>query len=203
MRTIVKLHGTSGAGKSFVAHQLLKAFPENRMSLTFDGKEEAQVIYCGLSTPLYILGKYNTTCGGCDALHASVQIELLHKYAALGHVLYEGLLASEYYGKLGEASEKYGANHIFAFLDTPIETCIERIMRRRRAAGNTKPLNEDNTRGRVRKIAMLQAKLSRMGRTVVSIDHRDSVAQVFKLFESGDGMPQHLTNMYDNARCTR
>jgi thymidylate kinase len=33
----------------------------------------------------------------------------------------------------------------FAFLDTPLSTCISRVRKRRKAAGNTKPFNPENT----------------------------------------------------------
>jgi len=112
-----------------------------------------------MDRPIYVLGKYTAQCGGCDTMLAEEQIDLIHKYAPLGHVFYEGLLASEYYGALGKASEMYGDGHIFAFLYTPIEVCIERIQARRLKKGNTKPLNEENTRGRVAKIKRLQWRL--------------------------------------------
>jgi len=119
-------------------------------------------------------------------LTAGQQIELIHFYAPRGHVFYEGLLGSEYYGKLGAASEQYGDKHVFAFLDTPIEVCIERVKARRLAKGNTNPLNEENTRNRVRKILMLKQKLTNQGRVVVDIPYLTAGEEVFKLFQEGD-----------------
>lgn len=185
---IVKLHGTSGAGKSTIAWRFLKEFPSVAL-LGPAGKIEAyQVTVDDWKLPLYILGRYATQCGGCDTLKADEQIELLHKYAPMGHVLYEGLLASEYYGKLGEASERYGTAHVFAFLDTPIDLCIERIKQRRKEAGNDKPLNEENTRGRIKKIEALQRKLKMVyDRRVIILDHRHAYDGVFMLFGDADG----------------
>jgi len=183
---ILKIHGTSGSGKSTIAWTFLKSFPVT-MWTNGVGKVEAYEVDAGLDKPLYILGKYTTQCGGCDTLTADEQIELLHKYAPLGHVLYEGLLASEYYGRLGEASAQYGDDHVFAFLDTPIETCIERVKSRRLAAGNTKPLNEDNTRGRIKKIEALKRKLKTVfGRRVVDLDHTIAYDQCYALLEDND-----------------
>lgn len=180
---IVKLHGTSGAGKSTVAWRFLKQHAWEPCQ-TEHGRAY-KLIVPDFSKPLYILGKYETQCGGCDTLNADQQIELLHQYAPLGHVLYEGLLASEYYGRLGTASEPYGDDHVFAFLDTPIEVCIERVKARRLAAGNTKPLNEENTRGRIKKIEALKRKLQTMyKRRVVTIDHNFAYEEVYNLFRS-------------------
>jgi len=181
--TIIKLHGTSGAGKSTIAWKFLKDYP-NVARTSEVGKIEAyDVRVPEFAQPLYILGRYTTQCGGCDTLSADQQIDLLHQYAPEGNVLYEGLLASEYYGRLGEASERYGKDHIFAFLDTPIELCIERIKARRLAAGNEKPLNEDNTRGRIKKIEALKRKLvSIYGRQVVTVPHLDAFNFVKALY---------------------
>jgi predicted ABC-type ATPase len=174
---LVKLHGTSGSGKSTVARYLMK------QGLSIPEGKAYRVDMFQLEKPLYILGLYNSQCGGCDTLTALEQIALIHKYAPVGHVFYEGLLGSEYYGKLGEASERYGKDHVFAFLDTPIEICIARVIARRLAKGNTKPLNEDNTRNRIYKIASLRAKLIKTGRNVVDIDHNQANIQILDLFK--------------------
>jgi hypothetical protein len=184
---IIKLHGTSGAGKSTIAWTFLKNFPVTMRTNSMGKVEAYQVDLPGFKRPLYILGKYTTQCGGCDTLNADEQISLLHKYAPEGHVLYEGLLASEYYGRLGEASAQYGDNHVFAFLDTPIEVCIERIKGRRFLAGNTKPLNEENTRGRVKKIEALKRKLKTVyGRRVVDLDYVNGYSRVYAILKDAD-----------------
>jgi len=177
---LIKLHGTSGSGKSTVARFLMA------QGLTIPEAKAYRVDMLQLEKPLFILGTYNTQCGGCDTLTALEQIDLIHKYAPRGHVFYEGLLGSEYYGKLGEASERYGRDHVFAFLDTPIELCIERVKARRLAKGNLKPLNEDNTRNRIYKIASLRSKLIRTGRNVVDIDHHQANIQIFDLFKASE-----------------
>jgi hypothetical protein len=51
---------------------------------------------------LYIIGPYETPCGGCDAIQPYGLIPgLIRKYAARGHVLFEGLLIGDCYGKVG------------------------------------------------------------------------------------------------------
>ena len=173
---LVKLCGTSGSGKSTVARSLLERGVVSKLSHAY------RVDIDELDKPLYILGLYVTECGGCDTLTAGQQIDLIHKYARLGHVFYEGLLGSEYYGKLGEASELYGRDHIFAFLDTPIEECIKRVKQRRWKAGNRKPFKEENTRNRVTKIHSLRMRLKGSGRHVVDIDWKNANEQVYNLF---------------------
>lgn len=190
---IIKLHGTSGAGKSTVARGIMEA---GRLWECYGPKMEAyKVEIPGFHLPITILGKYNSQCGGCDTLLASEQIELLHKYAPEGHVFYEGLLASEYYGKLGTESERYGDGHIFAFLYTPIDICIERIKARRALKGNVKPLDESNTRGRVKKIERLQWKLEHeFYRPTRILNWENPVKDVLEIFRHHD---QHYSPKSD------
>jgi len=143
--------------------------------------------------PLYILGLYNSQCGGCDTLTAGQQIALIEYYAPRGHVFYEGLLGSEYYGKLGACSEQYGEEHVFAFLDTPIEVCIERVKARRLAKGNTTPLNETNTRDRIYKIQRLKDKLIKNNRNVVTLEYLQANTQALNLYRKSENVESKAT----------
>lgn len=181
---IVKLHGTSGSGKSSIARGLMA----KAKKLYFYGEEkrpQAYELHMGWKAPLYILGPYTNTCGGMDAISDFMEQEsLLKYYADEGHVFYEGLLISTYYGAMGKLTEKWGNEHVFAFLNTPMELCIERIKARRLERGNTKPLNEENTRNRQKPIDSLQRKLVQMGRRVEVIQwDNDPVGQIARLYE--------------------
>jgi hypothetical protein len=186
---IVKLHGTSGSGKTTVAREIMSRAAHVRPIMNVRGKPEAYECMLGiLNKPIFILGPYNATCGGLDGLSdVNDHIRLLHSAASYGHVFYEGLLGSEYYGRIGKESERYAGDHIFAFLDTPIEVCIDRVKARRLARGNTKPLNEENTRGRVAKINRLYERLAQeLGRVSVIIDHTKATPQVLALYLEND-----------------
>lgn len=183
---IVKLHGNSGSGKTTLARMLMKLGAVKHLG---DAKrpEAYQVDIEGISEFLFILGPYTNTCGGLDSIGTWKEAAgLLHRYQAEGHVFYEGLLASTYYGSFGKETERYGDSHIFAFMDTPIEVCIERIKKRRLAAGNTKPLNEENTRNRERPINNVRAKCVALGRRVVTIRYDDQpLDQLISLYTGG------------------
>lgn len=179
---IVKIHGTSGSGKTTLAREFLTSTKPFKNA---KGKIEYYQTQSPSGRSLYVLGSYENICGGCDGLSPTDTIELLHKTAILGDVLYEGLIISEYYGKVGEASERYRKEHVFAFLDTPIELCIERVKKRRLQMGNTKPFNEQNTRERVRKIDMLRKRLQFMGRPVVILNYERAEEQLRALLQNG------------------
>lgn len=146
MKLAIKLHGTSGAGKSTVVRELMRDDPNP----TLYGDPKRPDAYCikwpNFKHPLYVLGPYTNTCGGLDAIGKfDRHIELFNEYAPLGHLIYEGMPQSGFYGRIGEASEVYGENHIFAFMDTPIDTCIDRVAQRRKEKGNLTPLDPKNT----------------------------------------------------------
>lgn len=186
---IIKLHGTSGSGKSTVARGLMERSQLPPMPLGTGNRPEAyKVKLSNVGADLYILGPYTSPCGGLDCItEASDHIKLLDYYSEFGHVFYEGLLGSEYYGKIGQFSEKFGSEHIFAFLDTPIEVCIDRIKARRLAAGNTKPLNAFNTRGRVAKIERLRFRLEHeLNRHTVTIPYQDAIEAVHKIYRESE-----------------
>jgi energy-coupling factor transporter ATP-binding protein EcfA2 len=183
--TIVKLLGNSGSGKTTIARAIM-ALDKGTTAIGNPTRPEAyECRPKGVGRSIFVLGPYTNTCGGLDSVatwrHAA---DLLHKYAPLGHVLYEGLLTSTYYGGFGAETERYGNDHIFAFLDTPLEVCIARIKARRLAAGNAKPLNETNTRNREKPIDNVCRKVTALGRRVVFIKHDgDTTRQVLELFK--------------------
>lgn len=181
---IVKLHGNSGSGKTTVARGLM----DLATLVTPMGNPRRPDAYGlnipKLTRPLYILGPYTNTCGGLDSIDTwKKAAELLHEYAVHGHVFYEGLLSSTYYGSFGKETERYNNDHIFAFMDTPLEVCIERVKARRLQAGNIKPFNEENTRDRQQPIDNVRKKVTHLGRPVVIINHaHDPVAQILALY---------------------
>lgn len=184
--TIVKIHGTSGAGKTTVVRNIME-FATDITPLGHNPKrpEAYKMRLPAVVQDVFVLGPYENTCGGMDGVSTQrEQIDLIERYAELGHVIYEGLLMSTFYGGLGMAMEKYGRDHIWAFLNTPIDVCIDRIQQRRLAAGNNKPLNESNTRGRLKPISSLQQKLTRRGSHVVELDYLNQPGdQIIDLLE--------------------
>src|SRR3972149_669181 len=147
---ILDIRGTSGSGKSYVAHQLLsQAFRVGLLLLDGGTREHAYALrLIGVPRPVILLGRYQSPCGGVDALRVSQDdiCNLVRRYATQGHVLFEGLLVSHLYSRYRDlARELSWASYRFAFLDTPLEVCLERVQARRIARGTATELNPKNT----------------------------------------------------------
>jgi hypothetical protein len=130
-----------------------------------------------------VLGRYGNACGGCDTIKTQQEIiDRVEFFSSNGcNVWLEGLILSTIYGSVGAYSEKFGNAWVFAYLQPPIEECIRRIKARRAEAGNLKPLNETNTRARVKTIERNKEIVLSHGRRVVELDWRDPLPALLKI----------------------
>jgi len=189
---LIKLHGTSGSGKTTAARELMSfGAPRYPLPIFKNRPEGYRVQLPDLKKPLFILGPYETTCGGLDALgEADDHIALLLKYGPQGHVFYEGLLQSGFYGRIGTASEQFGDDHVFAFLDTPLEVCLERVIKRREARGTKTAFNPDNTIDKYRAIIRLKYRLDHGDKCPVRktavINHRNPGLKLLDLYHASE-----------------
>lgn len=184
---IIKLHGCSGAGKTTVARALMATATEV-MTITPEGTNKPEA-YClsleGYSDPVFVLGSYANNCGGMDTVpSAEKAIELVHYYHKSGHILHEGLLQSTYYGAMGKDSEQFGDDYIYAFLNTPILVCLDRVTRRRDVQGSKNKFNPQLTIDKYNTIERLKNRCTLNGRRVVEFDYQaDPVGQLHTLFK--------------------
>lgn len=190
MNKIIKLHGCSGAGKTTVARAIMSCadvIDEVEVERK-PGKMYPEAYVCTLPmliTPVAILGSYKNNCGGMDSYPSDAPsiTKLIDIYYGMGvHVFFEGLLLSTYYGGVGKYLEKYGDNAIFAFMDTPILTCLDRITRRRDVMQSKNKFNPQLTIDKYNTIEHLKKKCEQNGRRVVEIKYDvDPVKQISHL----------------------
>lgn len=179
---IIKLHGCSGAGKTTLARDMFLFADkvdevEVEMGKSNALKPEAYVLKLpNLNTPLAILGSYRNNCGGMDSYPSDAPsiIRLIDAYHTLGvHVLFEGLLLSTYYGAVGKWMEQFGDSSIYAFLDTPVITCLERVTHRRDVQQSKNKFDPSKTVEKYNTIEHLKKKCEQNGRRVVTIKHNE------------------------------
>lgn len=179
---IIDIRGTSGSGKTTVARAVLGAGSAVPIRGDSDGgffgtgKPECyEVIIPNVPKRVYVLGSYEQTCGGCDSIGTQDEIcDLVRKYSQQGHVVMEGLLMSHLFGRyLALDRELDPLTYVWAFLDTPLELCLERVQARREARGVAKkPFNPKNTTQKWHDIRRVREKALKESRDVRDLDHR-------------------------------
>lgn len=172
---ILRIAGTFGSGKTTAMRDFLNGYPGE--TLTSGGKiagYRLDLSQAGISAPVFVVGKYDNTCGGTDAIKTQAEIaEKILKAHPLGHVLYEGALvsASGLAGQVTQAVHATGCD-VYTFLDTPLKTCIERVKQRRLSAGNEKEFDPKNLEDKFKSVVNCYHNLRAEGYDVRPIDHR-------------------------------
>jgi len=188
---IIKLHGCSGSGKTTIARSIF-TYALNVTEVTPEGSKKPEAYLCelpGYNEPVCVLGSYKNNCGGMDSFSSvpSDIINAIDAYHEMGHVFFEGLLLSTYYGAVGVHLESFGDDSIAAFLDTPILTCLERVTHRRSVNGSKNKFNPQNTVDKYSIIERLKHKCETNKRRVYTFKHdEDPIAQINTLYQTGN-----------------
>lgn len=147
MNRIVNIRGANGSGKTAIVRRFLDRLPNEALGEVRRPKGyRVDAREWGILTPIYVVGSYENTCGGTDGINTQEEIaDRIVKAHEFGHVLVEGLLMSKSSdgGHVAPIMRSLGA--VFAFLDTPWEVCLERVLSRRAAARNDKPFDPEKT----------------------------------------------------------
>lgn len=150
---IINPRGTSGSGKTWLVRQICDLYGWKRRQM-FHQQGRRQPLYYRLKHPgdgldLYVLGHYETACGGCDTIPKLDEIyrhiDILARY---GDVLYEGLLVSAEFNRAADLADHHDL--VVLELSTPLERCLENVNARRAARGKEEPVNPKNTESKHR-----------------------------------------------------
>ncbi|MFM7009730.1 MAG: hypothetical protein ACKO0Z_10430 [Betaproteobacteria bacterium] len=187
---ILRIAGTFGSGKTTA----MRGFFNYPHTVLMSGKKiagyQVDASAAGITQPIFVVGKYDNTCGGTDAIKTQAEIaEKILKAHPLGHVLYEGALvsASGLAGQVTQAVHPTGCD-VYAFLDTPQELCVERVKGRRLAAGNDKEFDPKNLIDKFESVVNCYKNLRKEGSYDVRlIDHTDphpALVEIIKEYEN-------------------
>lgn len=176
---IVNIRGTSGSGKSTLMRLLMEAHggkvPWMGPDPTATTSKERILGYVTGDGNIGVPGRYETDCGGCDSI--KTQDEAQRRVAELAqhhpHVVFEGLLISHIYGRWAEMADEYPDQWAFAFLDTPLDTCVARVAERRARKGNFKEFDTTNTVQKWHDSLRVSAKARADGHRVVVLPWQD------------------------------
>lgn len=130
-----------------------------------------------------VLGRYTTVCGGMDTVtDAATRLAMVERWCTKAErgslVLFEGLFTGNTYGAMGELSERSAVPWIYAFMDTPFDVCVQRVLTRRQARGDDRPF--DPAKGGkgielvYRKCLSVARRAAEHGHSVYNIDHTQS-----------------------------
>jgi hypothetical protein len=184
--------GTNGSGKTTVATALVPPKESERLVL-FETKTKAgrpkDVIGYRSAENVILVGRYDTACGGCDGI--STQDEIVQAIAA-AHALapraivYEGLLISGLYGRYFELARYYqsmtGMRHVMAFLDTPLDLCIQRTRERTQKPPTWDP---SNVQSKHRAVRRCRERAIADGLHVVDLPHDDPITAAREVLFNG------------------
>ena len=172
-KMIIQIRGTSGSGKSTVMRKVMEHFT---LEPVYREKRKQPLYYKDDGYHLTVLGHYESPCGGCDTIgSAHAVFELVQQLVLFKHTVCEGLLLSE---DVKWSSQMRDLRVVY--LTTPVEQCLANIRKRRAEAGNTKELNEHNTRNRVGVIERSRVKLSEAGILCRRMSSDQAVSSIVK-----------------------
>lgn len=145
---VCNVRGTSGSGKTTLVRDIM-ALGQVLPLGDNPKKPVAYQLSIPSYSPIFVLGSYENVCGGMDGVKTQEEIcDRIRQFAPLGHVLVEGLLMSTLFSKYVSLDRELlaqGVPTIWAFLDTPLDVCLDRVRARREARGTVTPLNTKNT----------------------------------------------------------
>ena len=187
---ITNLRGTSGSGKSTVGHYLVDTYKGEEIYEDGWNKTKPRLVGYKLPGGLTVLGSYRAAGGGADTFSPRDQLpQLIRNHAEQAeHIFFEALVISSTVPKYVDLADelKFTNPFVFAFLDTPVDLCIQNVYTR----NGGKPIKEDNIRGHHRYMTRVAQRLRDAHQSVVAIDHTDAFAQVEQLMRNGGWQPE-------------
>ncbi|HEY7248689.1 MAG TPA: DUF5131 family protein [Xanthobacteraceae bacterium] len=187
-KLVVNVRGTNGSGKSTVVRTLIRRYGATPLygALGRSNPEAYQFKIPTVADPVFVIGPYEGTTPGCDRIeNTDVLLDLIKKYQQIGHVIFEGMVVSTYYGKVGSSLERWRDRSLIVFLDTPVEVCIERVEARRSVSRHrtTKPF-ETGLRQKFATIAGLKEKMIAAGIRTITVSSTDAPSAIVRELSS-------------------
>ena len=198
MNIVVNIRGTSGSGKTTVVRKFLelphRVLTRPKPTQRNPNKQEVMgyevdASSVGVTKPVYVIGSYENVCGGCDTIPTQQEAadRAVAAWGSGGHVLMEGLLASAA-GMAGAVTMTLPKDHtVYGIMDTPLQTCVDRVMARRAARGETKPFNPANTEMKYQQTFSTAKSLYDNGynvKTINGVSGFQDVVDILKYYET-------------------
>lgn len=204
---IINIRGTNGSGKTFLTRQLIGPEPAQldlvnyQTPLKAGGFREKFVEGWG-GTDFLAIGSYKQGCGGMDTIP---NFQLQQQAVAVAatwvkngkpitgehpeNIICEGVLASTVAGSWLEFFSRMqteGWPVIVAYLDTPLELCLERITARQIAAkGEAREIKVDLVKNKIKAIEATRDKFKDAGILTVTLRHEQALKDLQEAIQYG------------------
>lgn len=187
----INIRGCNGSGKTTLLRSLVKREPEGsvvRECPEFNDPNadpHKPIPFTFTPSGLAILGDYlppkpgqqEATTAGCDRVKTQAATKAALEWAAAQEgvkvVLFEGVVVSTIYGPWSEWAKKQGGM-AWAFLDTPLKTCLERIQKR----NGGKPIKEDQVGDKHETIRRVRSKALADGLAVYDLSWEQAMTDL-------------------------
>lgn len=179
------VRGTSGSGKSTLvynltlnpAYEFKPVFMKGRPRR---GGNQPHGYYSPVLN-LFVVGSYETACGGCDAIDSVDEVFERARIALKKgrNVLMEGLILSGLSSKLATFADTNPV-HIF-LLNTNIQDCLERVRLRREARGESRELDPNNTLSKFKAALSSTRSLSKLAVTTDVLKNDVSYKKIVRM----------------------
>lgn len=172
MTKLINIRGTNGSGKSTLVRKVMTEF---QVVPYYSNPKTSKAEVLGYVTPngkVAVIGKYTTDCGGCDTIKNQQEIknriDLMAKNLRPKVILFEGVVVSTIYQPWYDFAATYGGM-TWAYLDTPLEVCLQRINER----NGGKEINVSLVEDKIKSILSTRRKAEAAGATVVTLPWQD------------------------------
>jgi predicted kinase len=189
MSKVINLRGTSGSGKSFIVREMMSRYPDvERHHVSIRKQPYAYTCRRPDGKSLYVVGHYETACGGADTISKEFEFEgvvrngmelvyaMVESAASKGHdVIFEGLIVASDVKRCIDLKNRYDL--LVIRLTTSIEECGRSIQARRDAKGDERPLSLRNTELKYRALLPQAIHFKDAGVNYRAIDRATAMAE--------------------------
>lgn len=157
----IQLRGTSGSGKTTAMRAFMGDLGSWEPRHVIEGRRKPSYYARG---QIAVLGHYESPCGGCDTFkgYAQLQEVVRSTFESFPIVLMEGLMLSDDVLQTVKIHEQVAPVRVL-YLNTPIDTCIARVKKRRAEKGRDDVFNEEKLRNRQAQIDRTRPRLEAAG----------------------------------------
>lgn len=195
---IINIRGTNGSGKTTLARALIGPNPQPIDLVQYQkqvksGFKQKWVEAYGQPGGFLAIGSYKQGCGGMDTIPSfdlqQKAIATAYDWAKNGHplpephpehIVAEGVLASTVFGSWGKFFSGFNkAEVLIAYLDTPLEVCLERIRARQIAAkGEAREIKKDQVADKIKAIQATKERFNKAGFLTATLRHDQAEADL-------------------------